>query len=59
MRERERREAALKRAADELQHPLEYMLRNRPRMLKRVRREYADFCIRQYRVIERAAKVRQ
>ena len=52
-------EAALKRGADDLENRLEYMLRSRPRALKRARQRYTDFCLQIYCSIERAAKVRQ
>ena len=52
------REAALKRGADELQDRLEWLRRDRPRALKRARREYVAFCLRLYHRLERAAKVR-
>ena len=51
-------EAALKRGADELQNRLEWVLRNRPRALKMARRRYREFCLRVYRAIGRAVKVR-
>jgi hypothetical protein len=53
----EQREAALKRGVDELQSRLEYLLRDRPRALKRARRQYVEFCLRLYRSIARAGKV--
>jgi hypothetical protein len=51
-----RREAALKRGADELQCRLEWVLRNRPRALANARQEYVGFCFRLHRKIERAVK---
>jgi hypothetical protein len=54
-----RREAALKRGVDELQARLEWFLRERPRALANARFAYAEFCVRLYRQIERAGKVRR
>lgn len=59
MRIAERMDAALKRGADELMNRAEYALRERPRALEAARRAYRDLCMRLYRAIERAAKVRQ
>jgi len=56
MRAASKREAALKRGADELQNRLEWVLRNRPRALENLRREYVAFCLRLYLKIERAMR---
>ena len=52
----ERREASLTRGVDELEDRLEYLLRKRPRALKRARQRYTDFCLQLYRSIEQAGK---
>jgi len=51
-----RREAAVKRGADELQTRLEWVLRERPQSLAKARREYVAFGLRQFRKLERALK---
>ena len=56
MRANARREAALKRGADELQDRLTWLLRNRPRALSFANRRYSDFCLWLYRCIEQAAR---
>ena len=56
MRVDTRREAALKRGADELQDRLTWLLRNRPRALCFANRRYSDFCLLLYRYIEQAAR---
>ncbi len=51
-----KRDAALKRGADDLQNRLEWVLRDRPRALANSRREYEAFCLRLYLKIERAVR---
>lgn len=53
MRGTDRREAALKRGANELMNLAEYVLRDNKRALSRVRRTYQDFCLALYRIITR------
>ena len=55
MRDNERREAALKRGADELMNRAEYVLRDNPKALERARRAYRELCCLLFRAIERAA----
>lgn len=56
MRDKTRRECALKRGADELQDRLAWVLRNRPKALSFANRRYSDFCLLLYRCIEQAAR---
>lgn len=53
------REVALEYGADELMNRAEYILRDKPRALARVKRAYCDFCSLAYRVIERAGRVKR
>jgi hypothetical protein len=46
-------EAACKRGADELENLAEWVLRDRPRALAQVRRDYQKFCVKLYRKIAR------
>lgn len=52
----ERREAALKRGADELQNLIEYALRNLPRALQLARGQYVKFAVKLYREIASARR---
>ena len=56
MRDNTRREAALKRGADELQDRLTWLLRNRSRALSFANRRYSAFCLLLYRCIEQAGR---
>ena len=56
MNAKERREAALKRGADELQNLLEFALRDRPRALAFARKRYIRFAVRLYRAIATARR---
>ena len=53
-----RREAALKRDADELQNRLTWLLRNRPWALSFANRRYSDLCLLLHRCIEQAARAK-
>lgn len=49
----EREERATKRGVDELMTLCEYHFRNRPRVLKNLRKAYRALCVRLYRALER------
>ena len=50
----EREERATKRGADELMALAEWHFRKRPRVLLRLRKEYARFCVGAYSTLERS-----
>ena len=53
---RDRRDAALKRGADELMNLAEHVLEKNPRAIKQVRKIYESACLYIYRAIERAGR---
>jgi hypothetical protein len=51
--------AALKRGVDDLQSLLTWLLRDQPHALARAQREYQKFCVKLYRKIARAQRLRE